>query len=569
MAELDPAVIMETLLKQAEQKRLTQRLNVPEFEKDQLRVDKLVTENNGLLSGMNVPDRAEQLETGRQIRQRLDDAGRVTGNPFGVGDVGEALGGSLKTFAEGVLEGNIRKGEGSFEQNLVQSKAATEAAKKRLGGLGDVLSTGGEIGAMIAMAPASAGLIGAGLAGAAEGLLTETANKMFKEDRPPTLAEAMTSTTVGLGLGGFGQLMGNRLTRWLTQKGAAKTPITAGAERALKATTAKLSRAFRLADDSEAVVQAPSLLKFVADAKNNTRFQDMGLDPNIDHAAWNGLNVINAEVTRAAKQGQGLTIRELATIRTKMRDVAARGDSYSTELMAEMDNAFAKSVDRALVNDPKAKTAWAMIGKVEKQKIQGEWLTKIADDAELHSAAGKGPIDKFIQDAFLKATTTNKGRSTMVKLGFSPEAKELFRDIAHGSKATVLANKVDRVAGNTILAPVYRLTLQPIFRARGGAEMDENLLQILGYSMDDVRMPATTTGAGQVTAPMIPPAAEAAQNALGLPGPGAGQVQPSQAPMPMPAAPNDQTQTGGAPQRMPRPLTPQSQSAVPKLPSPK
>lgn len=541
MAEVDAHAILDALRKKAADKIRMQRLNNPEFEKDQLRIDQANTEDAGILSGMKLPGRDEQLEMGRAIARKLDSAARVAGNPFGVGDALEAG-----------MSSNL---------TLEQSRAKTEKARQDLGPrMSKILETGGEIGATIAATPLSMTVKGATLAGGAIGLASDTAEKFFKEDRMPTMSEAIVATGLGAGLSGLGQFMGNRLARWFTDKGAAKTPLTQGADRAVKQATAKLSRAFKFADESDASVSKSTLMDFITKTLNNPKFQKQGLDPNIDRGIWDGFNTLKARVFRL-EGDKGFNIRELSEIRTMMRDRAARGASRSNA-MFDIDRAFMKAVDTALAGNPKGRLAWKMIDQHEVPRIQGEFLANLADKAELASSGGQGSIDKMLQKEFFNLVESDNGRKLMVKLNFSPEQKELFREAAHGTNATVLANKLDRVTGNTWLAPFYRTTLQPLLRARGSSTSQGNVMDILGQTFDappSAMVPPAFTGMPQVTNPAATQAIPAAQQALGVnQGPSAGQVAPSQgAP-----APN----TG--PQRMPRPLTPQSQSAVPKLPNP-
>lgn len=548
MAELDPDVILNALRNEARQKKLAQRLAVPEFEADQLRVDKKVMETEGILSGLKIPDKAAQIEMNRAVVKRLDDVARVAGNPFGAGDILEA-------------KMNNLMGGKTFEEEREASRAATAGAAERLGPIGSkVAEVGGEVMTSIATAPMTTSIKGAMLAGGGISLAADTAEKLFKEDRAPTLEEAMVSGLLGTGLGGLGQLMGNKLTRWFTQKGAAKTPMTIGSVKQLRRVTRDLSRAFQFADDSDAVVDGSVLLGFSAGLKTNRKFVEQGLDPNIDKGAWNGLNVLGAHAGRL-QPGEGLTLRELASARTSMRDVAARGEPSSTNLIFDMDRAFSKAVMTELKRqkgNSKAVLAWQMLDKLELQKIQGEFLTKIVDKAELESASGAGPVDVFLQQEFKKLVTGDAGRKLMVKLGFTPEQKELFREAAHGTNATVLANRLGRVMGSTWMAPFYRLTFQPILRSRGSSEASTNIMETLGMATDihpSQIIPATTSGAGQVTAPITPQIAPPLQQQM-LPQPPAQQQT---------IAPQ---QTGPGPQRMPRPFTPQSQSAVPTLPKP-
>lgn len=566
MADLDPDVMLEALRKEAREKLLTQRLNSPEFEKDQLRVDQKVKENNDSLSGFKFPDQAARNEMGRAVMKKLDetgvssalkkvdDFGRVLGNPFGAGDA-----------LESAMTG----------RSIDESRAATAASKERLGGIaGNIAEVGGEIAAASVFAPATLTVKGAAAAGALTSVVADTADKWFKEDRLPTLSEAMVSAGLGTGIGALGQVFGNRLARWFVEKGAAKTPITMGAQRLLENSTKQLTRAFQFADDSGATIPSPVLYKFIVDLQTNKKFIDAGLDASVDKGAWNGLNVLRARIGRLDLD-QGLTLRELADIRTGMRDVAARGSSRSN-LIFDMDQEFSKMVMKSLHGaDPKAKLAWQMIDKFEKQKIQGEFLQNLSDRAELASASGTKLLDKELQREFFNLVESDNGRKMMVKLGFSPEQKELFREAAHGTSATIFANKMDRVMGSTFLAPFYRISLQPLLRSRGGSTSSSNVLEVLGTALDTPKgdiVPAAAQNMGQVTAPIAPQLADPAQNAIlpQPPNPSAGQVAPSQAPMPMPA----QAPAGNAPapntgpQRMPRPFTPQTRSAVPNLPKP-
>lgn len=552
MAELDPDVMLEALRKEAREKLLTQRLKSPEFEADQLRVDQKVKENNDAVSGWKFPDRAAQNEMGRAVMKKLDetgvtaglkkvdDFGRVLGNPFGAGDA-----------LESTMTG----------KPIGESRAATAAAKERLGGIaGNIAEIGGEIATSSLLAPAALTIKGAAAVGGLTSVAADTAEKWLKEDRLPTLSEAMVSAGLGTGIGALGQVFGNRLARWFVEKGAAKTPITMGVERSLKNVTKQLTRAYQFADDAEATIPSPILHKFAVDLMNNRKFIDAGLDANVDRGAWNGLNSLRARIGRLDPD-QGLTLRELADIRTGMRDVAARGSSRSN-LMFDMDQEFSKMVMKSLHGaDPKAKLAWQIIDKFEKQKIQGEFLQNLIDRAELSSASGTKLIDKELQREFFNLVESDNGRKMMVKLGFSPEQKELFREAAHGTNATILANKLDRVAGSTWIAPFYRMSLQPLLRSRGGSTSSSNVLETLGTALDTPKgdiVPAAAQNMGQLTAPIAPQLADPLQNmALPQPNPSAGQVAPSSAPA---------SNTG--PQRMPRPFTPQTRSAVPNLPKP-
>lgn len=556
MAELDPDVVLQALRKKAQERQLNQRLAVPEFEKDQLRVDQKVKDDTGILSGLHFPNQDERNAMGRSVMEQLDKAGvtstlkkvdafgRVLGNPFGLGDA-----------LESAMTG----------KTLPESRAQTAAAKTELGPLGSATELTGEIGAAIATAPVTTTVAGAALAGGVTNVIADTMSKAFKEDRMPTLEEAMISAGLGTGIGALGQVIGNKLARLFVDKGAAKTPITMGAERSLKNVTKQLSRAFQFADDVGATVKAPALNKFAADLMNNRKFIEMGLDPNVDKGAWNGLNALRAQIGRL-KPEEGMTLRELATLRTTMRDVAARGTTRDS-LMFDMDREFSKMIMKELGQaNPKAKLAWQMLDRVELQKIQGEFLTNLADKAELSAAGGKGPIDKFLQQQFFNLVETDAGRKLMVKLGFSPEQKELFREAAHGTNATILANKADRVMGSTWLAPFYRLSLQPLLRARGASTSEGNILETLGTSLGtqaNDMVPPLISGSGQVSAPISTQLADPAQNALLSQPPAAPAVAPPAAPAQSTApAPN----TG--PQRMPRPFTPQTRSAVPNLPKP-
>lgn len=554
MAELDPDVVLEALRKKAQDKRLSQRLAVPEFEKDQLRVDQKVKEDGETISGWKIPDQNERNEMGRAVIKKLDetgvssalkkvdDFGRVLGNPFGIGDA-----------LESAMTG----------KTIDESRAQTAASKENLGRLGGATELTGEIGASIAAAPVTTTIKGAALAGGLTSVIADSAEKVFKEDRLPTLEEAMLSAGLGTGLGALGQVFGNKLARWFTEKGAAKTPITMGAERALKSRVRTLSQAFKFADDSGAMVPAADLHQFIIRTLSDKRLTErLGLHPSVDKAAWNGFNSVKAEVSRL-QPGQGFNIQELARIRTGMRDRAAAGAEAGTDLVLELDNAFDKMVSRSLFkSNPKAQKAWEMIGRLEKEKIQGEYLKKILDSAELRSSAGKGPIDKTLQDNFIRLVENPR---LMAKLGFTPEQKELFREAAHGTNWTILANKSDRVMGSTFLAPFYRMSLQPILRARGSSRAEDSVLDILGNTLNESKgdiVPPLAQNMGQITAPIAPQLADPVQNAV-LPqqNPSAGNVAPSQATGNAPA-PN----TG--PQRMPRPFTPQSRSAVPNLPKP-
>lgn len=545
MAEIDAEAIVRALEKKAQDKILAKRLANPDFEKDQIRIDKQVQEDGGILSKLKFPDKETQIQTNLAMVKRLDDVGRVVGNPFGVGDA---------------LEAGM-----SSEKTLEESRAATAAARQRLGpNLAKALEMGGEIGATIATTPLAIGVKGAALIGGAQSLVSDTAEKFFKEDRLPTMLEAVTATGLGAGISGLGQFMGNRLARWFVEKGAAKTPVTQGADRAIKAATQKLGRAFKFADESDASVSSAELNKFIVDTMNNPKLVAKGLDPNVDKGVWNGFNSLRARVGRL-EPGQSLTVRELADARTMMRDLAARGASR-TDTMFDIDRAFSKFVGGALAGNPKGQLAWKMIDQNELPRIQGEFLANLSDKAELAASSGKGPIDKMIQDQFINLVTSDSGRKLMVKLGFSPEQKELFREAAHGTNSTVLANKLDRVMGSTWLAPFYRTTLQPLLRARGGSTSTGDLTQILGETFEkpagDIVAP-TVTGMPQLTAPIAPQITPSIQQQMGSPPPGAGGVTPGQPAM-APSAPPQ-----GSPQRMPRPLTEQpARGPVPNLPKP-
>lgn len=543
MAEIDPQAIVDALRKKAQDKIRTQRLNNPEFEKDQLRVDQANQEDNTILGGLKAPGRDEQLEIGRSVMKKLDDSVRIAGNPFGVGDALEA---------------------GMSNRTLEESRAATEAARQRLGpNMSKVLEVGGELGASIATAPFSLTVKGAAIAGGVQNLVTDAADKWFKEDRLPTLTEAVTATGLGAGLSGLGQLFGSRLARWMVDKGAAKTPLAQGADLAVKNSTKQMARAMQFADESDAIVPKSTLMGFITKTLGNPKFQEQGLDPNIDRGLWDGFNTLKARVFRL-EPGQGLTIRELSDARSMMRDRAARGASRS-DAMFDIDRAFEKAIHVALVGNPKGRKAWEMISKHELPRMQGEFLANLSDKAELASSAGQGPIDKMLQRQFQWLVTEPAGRKLMVKLGFTPEQKDLFREAAHGTTTTVLANKLDRVTGNTLIAPIYRTTIQPLLRARGTATETGNVMKILGKTFDQPAssmVPPLNNAMSQLTNPLAAQITPPVQQAAGIsPNPSAGQVQPSQA---TPSAPAPNT----GPQRMPRPLTPQSQSAVPKLPNP-
>lgn len=541
MAEVDPQAIVDALRKKAQDKIKTQRLNNPEFEKDQLRIDQANQEDHSILATAKTMLGPDNMEMGRAMMQKLDDSVRVAGNPFGTGDALEA---------------------GMSNRTLAESRAATEAAKARLGpNMAKVLEMGGELGASIATTPLSLTIKGAAIAGGVQNLVTDTAEKFFKEDRLPTLTEALVATGLGSGMSGLAQFMGSRLARAFVQKGMAKTPLAQGGDRAVKNATQQLSRAFRFADESDATVPKATLMDFITKTLNNPKFQEAGLDPNVDRGLWDGFNTLKARVFRL-EPGQSLTIRELSAARSMMRDRASRGASR-TDAMFDIDRAFSKMVGGALTGNQKGKLAWQMIDRHELPRMQGEFLSNLADKAELAASGGGGPIDKMLQKQFQWLVTEPAGRKLMVKLGFSPEQKELFREAAHGTSATVLANKLDRVAGSTWVAPFYRTTLQPLLRARGTATGAGNVMDVLGETFQQPAndmVPALASATPQLANPAAAQITPQVQQAAGVAPPGGGTVTPGGAPS-APGAPP-------SPVRMPRPLTPQSQSAVPKIPNP-
>lgn len=431
----------------------------------------------------------------------------------------------------------------------------TDQARARAGMGGTVADVAGEVAPFLA-GPAGRTVKGAMAIGGAESVISDSAEKAFKEDRPLGGVEALVDAGFGAGGGFVGKIVGDQLSNLFRKKGGEKTPITKGTTSALRTLKQSVDSAAKQMDDAQVMVKNSALKQLEQSILKSGQFQRWGFGAASSPEAWTAFNVLRAQVGR----GKDMGLRELNEIRQTMRKLGKNTflgikiDEQLGDFIGKLDNTMVSSGDVA-----KGVAGWREMNKVHFKQKQSELLAKMLTNSEFVTRQAKNGItlDKALQDQFSKLFTTDAGKRKMTALKYSPEQVELIRDIAEGGWTTTTANRMDKLFGDTLIAPIYRLTLQPALRTAGaeqGARRAESLFE-------DV------TGMRGAIAPAVPgrigPQAGAGSGAAllqQLTGPQAapGAVQPATAPA--------QAPVGSAPKVMPRALPDQSRSNLPPNP---
>lgn len=491
---------------------------------------------------------AKATESIKRVARGFDDMARVA-----TGSVGNALASAMS------------------DSTLQEEALRTANSKESLGGLAGPTAAVGAVGMGLALPGGmfATPMRAAGSSGAIGTLDTlfdrmEQGKPLHTQDALEDMAASGASSAVA---GTLGYHLGKGLSSLVSRFMGRDPSLSGTIARAVDANKKVSNEASKVMEGSGVVITGNALNRLVM--RTNQKLRKLEFSPRTSRNAWNAMNNI---LGARAGRGDDIPLENFNALRKQIRDSVR--SARTGELLDTVNDNDMKAM-RVIINEmndfittlPQRTNAvragdvqrgvdgWNKMNRYFEKQARTDVLSDLIKKAEFDAKSGRKAIDVALKDEFSSLFRTKAGRETLER-EFSAGQKKMLERIAMGDFSERTLTRLDRMVGGGFLLKFMFNTLRSGHSAMFEAEASRYMTRKAINNIAELPM----------SVPMAPQA-----GAVGMQQADQGRP-PMSTPQPMPkgggsSAPQ-QAPGGSLGQRMPRPLTPQSQSAVPSLPKP-
>lgn len=326
----------------------------------------------------------------------------------------------------------------------------------------------------------------------------------------PNVEDAAFGAAAGAAGGAVGASIGRGLANlWLRFTGGGlQRSLPEVARRSVEAGKKAVDAAAKRMDESGLVISGSSFGRLVHRMERTLTRE--GLSAEGTPHAWQALKLLKS----AQERGGNLTIRELNTLRQRVRDILPKSASGTERHLVEAMGRKFKDFIGSLPERPNAVVsgdvragvgAWKRMNMLNSRAKKQDFVANLLERAHARAAQGKTSLDKALQDQFGSFFTKRGGVKELKDRGFTDGEIQMMREAAEGSMTKAL-NSMDRAFGQNMLAPVWRVLRSP---ARFGARVQtEGRIRQLEGMPGVPALPEDASTLGALFGIMVPQAGE-------------------------------------------------------------